>query len=92
MRGRASLSTKHTQHTIACAQYREYPNVQMYKRASDVKKCGAGQKQSFKKSELRALANQLFYFGYGIAERLPIAASPGGRSRIRAEGSEQEAD
>ena len=51
--------------------------------------------QSFKKPELRALANHLFYFGYGIAERLPIAASPGGRSRIRAdsaEGSEQEAE
>ena len=47
---------------------------------------------SLKMFQLRALANHLFYFGYGIAERLPIAASPGGRSRIRAEGSEQEAD
>ena len=82
----------HLAHHIACVQYREYPNVQMYKRASDVKKCSAGKMQSFKKSELRALANHFLYFGYGIAERLPIAASPGGHSRIRAEGSEQEVD
>ena len=39
---------------------------------------------------LRALENYLFYFGYGIAERLPITASPGGRSRTRAEGNEQD--
>ena len=32
----------------------------------------------------------LFYFGYGIVERLVITPPPGGRSRTRAEGSEQD--
>ena len=72
---------------------RNIANIRMYKctnMRADVKKCSAGQIQSSQKFQLRALANHLFYFGYGIAERLPIAASPGGRSRTRAEGSEQD--
>jgi hypothetical protein len=46
--------------------------------------------QSPQKFEGRALANHLSYFGYGIAERLPMADSPGGRSRTGAEGREQD--
>ena len=56
----------------------------------DVKKCSAGRMHSLKMFQLRALANHLFYFEYGIAERLPMADPPGGRSRTGAEGREQD--
>ena len=37
------------------------------------------------------LANHISHRFYGIAERLPVAAPPGGgRSRTRAQGSEQD--
>ena len=83
----STLSTPSRAHNIA--------NIRMYKCANvrvDVKNVALVECKVSKTFQLRALANHLSYFGYGIAERLPIAAPPGGRSRIRAEGSEQEVD